>query len=167
MEKQTLRVGLLLGSTEQHDGTPYIFVDGAIEMEDVETDGEKLIFSESSWKKAYQGIEESFPKRTIQGWFLCAGPGSQLSPLNYWKQHNQYFAGKNQVMYLNQGLDGVERIDLHNFGRRLLPVAARPLHPYYERNEMMQDYMITRKDVRSNRGGKLMNRSSGISGREW
>ena len=143
--KQTLRVGLLLGSTEQHDGTPYIFVDGAIEMEDVETDGEKLIFSESSWKKAYQGIEESFPKRTIQGWFLCAGPGSQLSPLNYWKQHNQYFAGKNQVMYLNQGLDGDESIYITSedgFYR------LRGHYISYERNQMMQDYMITRKDVR-------------------
>ena len=30
---QTLRVGLLLGSTENYDGMPYIFIDGAIEME--------------------------------------------------------------------------------------------------------------------------------------
>lgn len=143
--KQTLRAGVLLGSMEQHDGTPYIFVDGALEMEDLETDGEKLIFSESSWKKAYQGIEESFPKRTIQGWFLCAGPGSQLSPLNYWKQHNQFFAGKNQIMYLNQGLDGEESIYITSedgFYR------LRGHYIYYERNQMMQDYMITRKDVR-------------------
>ena len=43
---QTLRVGLLLGSTENYDGTPYIFIDGAIEMEDVEVSGEKIEFSE-------------------------------------------------------------------------------------------------------------------------
>ena len=107
---QTLRVGLLLGSVEQYDGTPYVFVDGAMEMEDVETDGEKIVFTESGWKKAYQAMEEAFPKRTIQGWFLCGGPGSQLSPLNYWKQHCQYFAGKNQLMYLNHGLEGEEVI---------------------------------------------------------
>ena len=107
---QTLRVGLLLGSVEQYDGTPYVFVDGAMEMEDVETDGEKIVFTESGWKKAYQAMEETFPKRTIQGWFLCGGPGSQLSPLNYWKQHCQYFAGKNQLMYLNHGLEGEEVI---------------------------------------------------------
>lgn len=143
--KQTLRIGLLLGTVEQHDGTPYIFVDGAMEMEDVETDGEKIILSDSSWKKAYQSIEETFPKRTIQGWFLCANPGSQLSPLNYWKQHSQYFAGKNQLMYLNQGLDGEESIYITSedgFYR------LRGHYVYYERNQMMQDYMITRKDVR-------------------
>ena len=143
--KQTMRVGLLLGSVEYYDGTPYVFVDGAMEMEDVETDGEKIMFSESSWKKAYQRIEDTFPKRTIQGWFLCGGPGSQLSPLNYWKQHSQYFAGKNQLMYLNHGLEGEEAIYITSedgFYR------LKGHCIYYERNQMMQDYMITRKDVR-------------------
>ena len=142
---QTLRVGLLLGSVEQYDGTPYVFVDGAMEMEDVETDGEKIVFTESGWKKAYQAMEEAFPKRTIQGWFLCGGPGSQLSPLNYWKQHCQYFAGKNQLMYLNHGLEGEEVIYVTSedgFYR------LKGHCVYYERNQMMQDYMITRKDVR-------------------
>lgn len=143
--KQTMRVGLLLGSVEYYDGTPYVFIDGAMEMEDVETDGEKIMFSEGSWKKAYQRIEDAFPKRTIQGWFLCGGPGSQLSPLNYWKQHSQYFAGKNQLMYLNHGLEGEEAIYITSedgFYR------LKGHCIYYERNQMMQDYMITRKDVR-------------------
>lgn len=142
---QTMRVGLLLGSMEQYDGTPYIFVDGAMEMEDVETDGERILFSENSWKKAYRQMEEMFPKRTVQGWFLCGGPASQLSPLNYWKQHGQYFSGKNQLMYLNHGLEGEEAIYITSedgFYR------LKGHCIYYERNQMMQDYMITRKDVR-------------------
>ncbi|MCI8453946.1 MAG: peptidoglycan-binding protein [Lachnospiraceae bacterium] len=143
--KQTLRVGLLLGNVEQCDGTPYIFVDGAMEMENVEIDGENLIFSENAWKKAYQNMEETFPKRNIQGWFLCSAQGSQLSPLNYWKQHGQYFAGKNQLMYLNHGLEGEESIYItsENGFYKL-----KGHYIYYERNQMMQDYMITRKDVR-------------------
>ena len=32
---QTLRVGLLLGSTENYNGTPYSLFDGSIEIEDV------------------------------------------------------------------------------------------------------------------------------------
>ncbi len=143
--RQTLRVGVLLGSVEQYDGMPYIFVDGAMEIEDVEVDGEKVLFSESSWKKVYRQMEESFPKRTVQGWFLCGGPESQLSPLNYWKQHNQYFAGKNQLMYLNHALEGEEAIYITSedgFYR------LKGHSIYYERNQMMQDYMITRKDVR-------------------
>ena len=142
---QTLRVGLLLGNTENYDGTPYIFIDGAIEMEDAEVSGEKIEFSENAWKKAYRGIEESFPKRTVQGWFICGTPSSQLSPLNYWKQHNQYFNGKNKLMYLNHGLEGEEAVYVTSedgFYR------LKGHCIYYERNQMMQDYMVTRKDAR-------------------
>ena len=143
--RQTMRVGVLLGSVEQYDGTPYIFIDGAMELEDVETEGEKILFSESSWKKLYSAMETAFPKRTVQGWFLCSGPSSQLSPLNYWKQHSQYFAGKNQLMYLNHGLEGEEAVYVTSedgFYR------LKGHYIYYERNQMMQDYMISRKDVR-------------------
>lgn len=143
--RQTMRVGVLLGSAEQYDGTPYIFIDGAMELEDVETEGEKILFSESSWKKLYSAMETAFPKRTVQGWFLCGGPSSQLSPLNYWKQHSQYFAGKNQLMYLNHGLEGEEAVYVTSedgFYR------LKGHYIYYERNQMMQDYLISRKDVR-------------------
>lgn len=142
--KQTMRVGVLLGSVEQYDGVPYVFVDGAMEMEEIETDGEKVSFSDGAWKKIYRQMEDSFPKRTIQGWFLCGGPGSQLSPLNYWKQHGQYFAGKNQLMYLNHGLDGEESIYITSEDG-FYKLKGHCI--YYERNQMMQDYMITRKDV--------------------
>ena len=142
---QDLRVGILLGSTENYEGVPYIFIDGALEMEDVTAAGEKVIFSEAAWKKAYQSIEETFPKRTVQGWFICGAPGCILSPLNYWKQHTQYFGGKNQLMYLNSGIDGEEAayITSDDGFYRLKGYSI-----YYERNQMMQDYMILRKDVR-------------------
>ena len=64
-----LRVGLLLGSRETHEDTPYVFVDGALEMDSVTEEGEKVVFSEDAWKKAYQDVEQMFPKRTVQGWF--------------------------------------------------------------------------------------------------
>ena len=79
---QDLRVGLLLGGMEFNDGTPYIFIDGALEMEDVTEAGGRVVFSELSWKRAYRNMEQLFPKRTIQGWFLCGRPGDDLSPIN-------------------------------------------------------------------------------------
>lgn len=142
---QDLRVGLLLGTAETYEGVPYLFIDGALEMEDVTAAGEKVVFSETAWKKAYQSIEETFPKRTVQGWFICGAPGCILSPLNYWKQHSQYFGGKNQLMFLNSGIDGDEALYVASedgFYR------LKGYSVYYERNQMMQDYMILRKDVR-------------------
>ena len=142
---EDLRCGLLLGSAEEEDGSPYIFIDGALEMEGVACGGEKVDLNDQAWKRAYQDMEEMFPKRSVQGWFLCGAPGTQLSPLNYWKQHSRYFPGKNMIMYLNSGLEGEEALYIASddgFYR------LRGYSIYYERNQMMQDYMIARKDVK-------------------
>lgn len=142
---QDLRVGLLLGEIRTEDGVPYLFIDGALEMEQVTREGEKVEFTEEAWKKAYQVMEQMFPHRSVQGWFLCGAPGCALSPLDYWKQHGQYFSGKNQLMYLNSGLEGEEAIyTASEDGFYKL----RGYSIYYERNQMMQDYMVSRKDAR-------------------
>ena len=59
-----LRVGLLLGNSDPQQEVPCLFVDGALEMEEVVPSGEKIVFSEAAWKKAYQRMEETFPKKT-------------------------------------------------------------------------------------------------------
>lgn len=142
---QDLRVGLLLGEMKVQDGVPYLFADGALEMEDITHDGEKVEFTEDAWKKAYQTMEQMFPRRSVLGWFLCGAPGCALSPLNYWKQHGQYFTAKNQLMYLNSGLEGEEAIyTASEDGFYKL----RGYSIFYERNQMMQDYMVSRKDAR-------------------
>ena len=142
---QDLRVGLLLGEIRTEEGIPFLFIDGALEMEQVTREGEKVEFTEEAWKKAYQVMEQMFPHRSEQGWFLCGAPGCALSPLDYWKQHGQYFSGKNQLMYLNSGLEGEEAIyTASEDGFYKL----RGYSIYYERNQMMQDYMVSRKDAR-------------------
>ena len=97
-----------------------------------------------SWlqRPASQGL--SLIHISVQGWFLCGGPGCTLSPLTYWKQHSQYFTGKNQLMYLNCGLEGEEAVYITSSDGFY---KLRGYSVYYERNQMMQDYMILRKDV--------------------
>ncbi len=142
---QDLRVGLLLGGMEFNDGTPYIFIDGALEMEDVTEAGGRVVFSELSWKRTYRNMEQLFPKRSIQGWFLCGRPGDDLSPINYWKQHMQYFGGPNRLMYLSNGAEGDETIYITSEDGFY---KLKGYSIYYERNQMMQDYMVLRKDVK-------------------
>lgn len=142
---QDLRVGLLLGENREEDGVPYLFVDGALEIEGASIGGEKVEFSEELWKKAYRDMEQMFPRRIVLGWFLCGAPGAMLSPLNYWKQHGTYFSGKNQLMYVNSGLEGEEAVyTASEDGFYKL----RGYNIYYEKNQMMQDYMVSRKDAR-------------------
>ncbi len=142
---QELRVGLLLGGMEFNDGTPYIFIDGAMEMEDVTESGKRVTFSEMSWKRAYRNMEQLFPKRSVQGWFICGRPGDDLSPINYWKQHIQYFGEPNKLMYLCNGTDGEETIYITSEDGFY---KLQGYSIYYERNQTMQDYMVLRKDVK-------------------
>ena len=139
-----LRVGLLLGNVEMRGEVPYVFVDGALEMEGVTREGETVAFTEDAFKKAYQELEQMFPKRSVQGWFLCGAPDCGLNPLNYWKQHGQYFTGKHQLMYLSCGPEGEEAIYITS------PDGFYKLKGYsifYERNQMMQDYMVLRRET--------------------
>jgi hypothetical protein len=140
-----LRVGLLLGEIRTEEGMPFVFVDGAMEMEEVAASEEHVEFTESAWKRAWQTIEQSFPRRTVLGWFLCGAQGCMLSPLNYWRAHGQYFSAKYQLMYLNSSLDGDEALYMASEDGFY---KLRGYCIYYERNQMMQDYMISRKDAR-------------------
>lgn len=139
-----LRVGLLLGEIRTEEGVPYVFVDGAMEMPDVNANGERVEFTETAWKQAWKMIEQHFPKHTVLGWFLCGGQGSMLSPLNYWREHGQYFSAKYQLMYLNSSLDGDEAVYMASEDGFY---HLRGYCIYYERNQLMQDYMITRKEA--------------------
>lgn len=141
---QDLRVGLLLGESRNQEGMPYLFADGAMEMDHVVQGGEKIEFTEEAWSRAYHSIEQMFPKRTVLGWFICSGPDRALSPLNYWKQHGRYFPEKNQLMYLSCGLEGEEAVYVASEDGFY---KLRGYCIYYERNQMMQDYMVSRKDV--------------------
>lgn len=140
-----LRVGLLLGNLEERDGVPYLFVDGAMELEELTATVGNVEFTEAIWKRAYQQIEQNFPKRTVQGWFLCGARGSQLKSVDYWKAHGQYFAGKFKVMFLNSGEECEEElyITLEEGMSRMKGYCI-----YYERNQMMQDYMVLRNGSR-------------------
>lgn len=52
---QDLRVGLLLGEIRTEDGIPFLFIDGAMEMEQVTRDGEKVEFTEEAWEESLSG----------------------------------------------------------------------------------------------------------------
>lgn len=140
-----LRIGILLGNLEVHEGVPFIFVDGALEMEEASVEGEKILLSDEVWKKAYDDMGRCFPKSEVLGWFLCAGPGMSLNPISYWNQHTEYFPGKYKLLYLNHTTDVDESLymtSIEGFYR------LGGYCIYYERNQCMQDYMVLRRDVR-------------------
>ena len=116
---QDLRVGLLLGSSEVQDGTPYIFIDGAMEMEGVTEEGEKVAFTEAAWKRAYQSMEETF-QTDRPGVVPVRRAGQPVKPLKLLEAAYPVFFRKKpaHVPELRHGGRGGH---LHDLGGRILP----------------------------------------------
>ncbi len=111
-------------------------------MDSVTEEGEKVVFTEDAWKKRTRKWSRCFLNAQFRLVSLRR-PGCTLSPLNYWRQHSQYFTGKNQLMYLNSGLEGEEAAYITSADGFY---KLRGYSIYYERNQMMQDYMVQQKD---------------------
>ena len=54
---------------------PYVFVDGAMEMEILSQEGEKVVFTEEAWKKAYQQVETMFHEDQSRAGFCAPEKG--------------------------------------------------------------------------------------------
>lgn len=115
---QDLRVGLLLGEIRTEDGVPFLFIDGALEMEQVTREGEKVEFTEEAWKKAYQVMEQMFPHRSVQGWFLCGAPAVPY-PVGLLEAARAVFFGEKPADVLKFRA-GRGRSHLHGFGGWIL-----------------------------------------------
>ena len=140
-----LRVGVLLGNLEVREGIPFLFIDGALEMEGASMEGERVLISDEVWKQTYDEMGRFFPKAEILGWFLCAGPGVYLNPITYWNQHAEYFPGKYKLMYLNHTTEQDEVLFMTSIDG-FYKLSGYCI--YYERNQCMQDYMVLRKDAK-------------------
>ncbi len=64
-------MGLLLGNREIHEDVPYVFVDGALEMETVAKDGEKESLQRMHGKRPIRKWKIGFPNERYRGGFYA------------------------------------------------------------------------------------------------
>lgn len=140
---QNLRVGLLLGNREIHEDMPYVFVDGAMEMEILSQEGERWSLQRKRGKGIPAG-RDHVPTKNSPGLVFVRRRRGYLKPFKLLEAAQPVFYRENQLMYLNSGLDGEEAIYITSSDGFY---QLRGYSIYYERNQMMQDYMIARKDI--------------------
>ena len=69
-----LRVGLLLGSRETHEDIPFVFVDGALEMDSVTEEGGKVAFTGMPGKRPTRMWSRCFPNARSRDGFSAQDP---------------------------------------------------------------------------------------------
>ncbi|MCI8466053.1 MAG: LysM peptidoglycan-binding domain-containing protein [Lachnospiraceae bacterium] len=138
-------IGILLGRQEMEQKLPCLFVRGAVVAKDYEIEDGRVIMTASAWNDVYEQAEKCFKEVEICGWFLCSNDSRVTDLYTLQKSHSENFRSQNQILFVydgNREEETVYRFDTQG-GHRL-----RGYYIYYERNEQMQEYMISQEPVR-------------------
>lgn len=144
------RVAVLVGEFIKSDGKRYVFIRGAIEAEDVMDDNVPK-FTSDAWAGVYEKVKRYFPQYEVVGWFL-GGPEFLTEVNETIKQtHVDWFGGRDRVLYKVDPVEKDAKFYLYDKGE----LTQWPGYCiYYERNEEMQDYLVSGKPVSVDAGYK-------------
>ena len=133
-----IRVAILMGDAVECSGR-YVFISGAIYVEDVVVDGEGVHFTDSVWGIIYENIKEYFDSLEIVGWYLSV-PGFPIEMNEDIKKvHINQFAGDLKVLMMHEPIEHEEVFFCYENGM-MKPING--YYIYYEKNNLMQTYMI-------------------------
>lgn len=133
------KAAILLGQYNWAEGISYFFIRGALEITTGEITAEHLVFKEEVWKEVGQGMETYFPEQKILGWFLCVQGDMKENDERLLHTHLSHFGGNDKVLFRMEAGEKEEAFYIYDSGalKRL-----NGFYIYYEKNEMMQTYMI-------------------------
>lgn len=135
------KVLILYGENRQEDEMIHHYVCGAILAEEILTD-EKMIFRDSIWKDINWKAEHFFPNLQVVGWAYVRYDLADFAQGKVQYTHNRCFR-KDQNVYLEYS--AVEKREEVFLVKNDVMEKQSGHFIYYERNEPMQNYMVTMK----------------------
>ena len=137
-EGQTAKVAVFTGETKWKSGTVYIFIKGAIMVENMEAAQDHIDFSDDVWDRIQQIQKEYFEHQETVGWFFT-DPQLVLEVTELLtKVHLKYFGGEKVLMLMEpqEHEDAFFRYENNEM------VRLEGYYLYYEKNPCMQNYMM-------------------------
>ena len=130
---------VLLGYYKWADGISYIFIQGAVTIQDFEVDAQHIPFSDAVWGAVHGQMEKYFPSLDIVGWCLSLpGFDMQINDVIL-RAHLNHFAGSDKVLFLMEPNEKEESFFVYDSGKLKKETG---FYVYYEKNTPMQEYMI-------------------------
>ena len=129
----------LVGETVHEDDQDYIYVYGAIGMQQLEMKGKDFVINDEVWKTACETCKEFFGDAAILGWFVTGEDMPKEITHNIKKIHQKYFPREKSVFVTKSVRDKEEKFYIYKF-REMLECGGHYI--YYEKNVEMQNYMI-------------------------
>ena len=131
-------VAVFTGETKWNNGITYLFIRGALMVEDMEAASDHIDFSEKIWAKIQEDQAKYFPGQEITGWFFSRPQMYMETDELLTRIHLRYFGGE-KVLMLMEPAEKEEAFFCFENG---LMVRQRGYYIYYEKNPLMQEYMI-------------------------
>ncbi len=137
-EGQHLTTYLLLGEDFYQKEEQYLFIQGALELENMTYSRDFPVFSEEIWSDIYKGMRKYFQDEKILGWAINRKGGR----LDYCGEMEavcrRHFHGENQMVLFFDTADDDEMIYLYHGGRY---IRKEGYHIYYEKNTGLAEYL--------------------------
>lgn len=144
-ETDNYNTAVLLGRLVKAEEGKCIFISGALEIEKQQS--EKFMFTDEVWNSIYEIKKQYFSELEIMGWAFME-PGLVLEPSGQMEKiHIDNFAGQDKVLLLYDPMEREESFYLFE-GKHLKN--QKGYFIYYEKNEIMQNYMLEHKEERAN-----------------
>lgn len=143
MDKNTyVRGAILFGEKKQIGNDLVIFIRGAIEGQNLELDLDETVFDDEVWRDIYQQKERLFSGLDVIGWALLRMGFSVRLNDKIKKTHFENFPGEGKVLYMMDDLEGEDAFYVFR-GEDLSRQSG--YYIYYEKNPMMQNYLVERR----------------------
>ncbi len=127
------------------EGQDAVYISGAVQIKELEIDGNNIVIKEEVWSKMEDDKKEYFPEQELVGWCLVetGHPLGLNKGIN--RFHNKSFGRENTVCIWRDALELEEIFYAYKYGE-LMQMGGHYI--YYEKNPAMQNYMInTRRTI--------------------
>lgn len=134
---------ILYGHRQTDGDLTLFFVNGAILAEcNEDMQGERTVFKEDIWKEVNEKAGHFFKDSMVLGWIYMRYDLSDFTEAPVLNTHKQFFRDEQQIFMEYSVGERLENLYLFEKGNMVLQSGY---FVYYERNEAMQNYMITIK----------------------
>ncbi|MBS6194571.1 MAG: LysM peptidoglycan-binding domain-containing protein [Clostridiales bacterium] len=144
--KEGGKAAILYGKYHWSEGSSYLFIRSALEIDEMEVSGEHIVFSDKVWGQVYEEGKKYFPDQEIVGWFVSLpGFNMQINEVLL-KTHLNHFAGNDKTLFVMEPGEWEEAFFLYESSQLIRQFGY---YIYYEKNDAMQEYMIARSQNKS------------------
>lgn len=134
-----VEMAVLLGEVKVQDEKKYIFIHGAIEVEDGG-------MNEEVWEAVYRDARKYFEDSEIIGWSQCVPEQPLTMSKEMDKMYREHFTREDAVLVLYEPYEKEDSLFVEEDGA----LKKQPgYYVYYDKNKAMQEYMVDRNAGRS------------------